>query len=360
MVLSCSNGGFLGHSLMHYYSMNFYLAPLELFHSLIWNKFSGRLLVHSAMIFLSSTTSQCGSCVSVQQNRCKFLQNHVVFFDDRSLKIMVQCSFLELVSFTLSQAHASVFYHGRFVRLGFEFSCLMVWEISWVRCSMYMVDASSFPCSFFRKEKWSDIVRYNKAVSPTADLCSNDMSSWNYPVSSSNTGILTSTRVKELHNGYLVDHPSSMLLAKSIGECSAIEMVSYQFLNASASRWMVCKIVWVLCAVSTDEAYNSQCQVFTKLTPKSKLGQPNALLPAMIPGELTFQALQMTWDSGEMLRNWFQFMVQTPWDPGGLTWNRLEGKPKVMEGGLSASSPILSHGLDLSYYMGRIMSSSWA
>lgn len=83
------------------------------------------------------------------------------------LNIIIECSAIELVSCQFSQVHASAFYNGCFVQLGVEFSGLMVWKIAWVPCSMCMVDASSFPCAFFRQENLHDIVRCNKAVSFT-------------------------------------------------------------------------------------------------------------------------------------------------------------------------------------------------
>ena len=49
------------------------------------------------------------------------------------------------------------------------------------------------------------------------------------------------------------------------------------------------------------------------------------------------QDLQLAWDLDEKVLDWVQFAMQVPCDPGGSTWSRLAGKPKLMEGGLSAT-----------------------
>lgn len=51
------------------------------------------------------------------------------------------------------------------------------------------------------------------------------------------------------------------------------------------------------------------------------------------------QTLQQTLDLGEPVLDWAQFDVQMPWDPGGSTWSRLEGKPDFYEGGIVSDLP---------------------
>ena len=51
--------------------------------------------------------------------------------------------------------------------------------------------------------------------------------------------------------------------------------------------------------------------------------------------------LQQTWDPGETVLDGVLFVVQTPWDPGGSTLRRLEGKPNLMGEGMSMTFPAL-------------------
>jgi hypothetical protein len=81
---------------------------------------------------------------------CRFFRGMLSSLTNIYLKIMVQCSFLELVSCTLSQAHVSDFYHIHLVQLRFDFTFLMIWKIASEPCSMCTVVVSSFPCTFFR------------------------------------------------------------------------------------------------------------------------------------------------------------------------------------------------------------------
>ena len=70
--------------------------------------------------------------------------------DNSYLHTIIKCSAIELVSWQVSQAHASDFYSDCLVQLGVELTRLIVWKIAWVPFSLCMVDASSFPCACFR------------------------------------------------------------------------------------------------------------------------------------------------------------------------------------------------------------------
>lgn len=67
---------------------------------------------------------------------------------------------------------------------------------------------------------------------------------------------------------------------------------------------------------------------------------------AIIPGELQVKSLSMQHINSEGRTLSKRTIVHPlylclPWDPGGLEWFRLEGKPKIMEGGMSATWTLL-------------------
>ncbi|EMS51949.1 hypothetical protein TRIUR3_03638 [Triticum urartu] len=77
--------------------------------------------------------------------------------------------------------------------------------------------------------------------------------------------------------------------------------------------------------------------IVTRLSQWPTIGRQGDLCLILVPDVLMLQDLQLAWDLDEKVLDWVQFAMQVPWDLGGSTWSRLEGKPKLMEGGLSAT-----------------------
>ena len=89
----------------------------------------------------------------------------------------------------------------------------------------------------------------------------------------------------------------------------------------------------------------------------STISQPSALCLTLVPGVLILQNQQLTWDPGEKILDSVQLAVQVPWDPGGSTANRLEGKPKLMEG--DCQRPYYGPALFASIWARRWMGSNY-
>ena len=71
------------------------------------------------------------------------------------LKIMAQCSTLELMSCNLSEARPSDFCNGCEVQLSFEFVRLMKWKIALVLSTVHTDEAHNDQCVFFtRLHNW--------------------------------------------------------------------------------------------------------------------------------------------------------------------------------------------------------------
>ena len=77
--------------------------------------------------------------------------------------------------------------------------------------------------------------------------------------------------------------------------------------------------------------------IVTRLSQWPTIGRQGDLCLILVPDVLMLQDLQLAWDLDEKVLDWVQFAMQVRWDPSGSIWNRLEGKPKLMEGGLSAT-----------------------